>query len=220
MSRHQAVRGIGTYLPCEVCSKQTYASPKQAAAAKFRTCSKECRSEYSSRKVRTVVQCGSCGKDVTYRKCDLKRIKSPSCSFECALNIRSTNLSVKKQKGMSKEQMNFAKRVGHIKYRALKKGFEFDLDYLDLEDLYNRQQGKCFYTGLQMSLEKTSRHNNSMALSVDRVDPSLGYTRENVVLCLNCINAMKNNMDFSQFKAIADSLASHLKALTFKKEKK
>lgn len=60
----------------------------------------------------------------------------------------------------------------------------------ELHMLYKQQNGKCYYTGVEMKL-MTDRKNDPLVMSVDRKDSSKGYTLDNIVLCCYGINALK-----------------------------
>ena len=77
--------------------------------------------------------------------------------------------------------------------RSLKLGREFNIDYDFVHDLYEKQDGKCFYSNLFM---ETSGSN---VMSIDRVDSSGGYTKDNVVLCCHAANIMKNSRNAEAF---------------------
>ena len=59
-----------------------------------------------------------------------------------------------------------------------------------LRHLYKQQEGKCFYTGVEMKLV-SAKKNDPLIMSVDRKDPSLGYVEGNIALCCLGINCLK-----------------------------
>ena len=70
----------------------------------------------------------------------------------------------------------------------------------DLIDIYNKQNKKCFYTGLDMTLERGRGHKyNDEQVSIDRIDSNKPYTLNNICLCCWRVNSMKNNMDTNKF---------------------
>lgn len=76
------------------------------------------------------------------------------------------------------------------KYRSEQSHNKFDYNLTEefVVELYHRQAGKCYYSGKPLGFTKGDRDN----LSIDRIDSSKGYTKENVVLCASCVNVMKN----------------------------
>jgi hypothetical protein len=80
--------------------------------------------------------------------------------------------------------------------RASKRGLEFNITLDYLETLLIEQQGKCFYTGLDMLLHIDKGEHS---VSIDRYDSSQGYIRGNVVLCVTWANLMKNNHSYENF---------------------
>ncbi len=74
----------------------------------------------------------------------------------------------------------------------------------DLHALYEQQNGKCYYTGVEMVLMSTKK-NDLRSMSVDRVDSSKGYENGNVVLCCLGMNLLKGRHS-------ADEMFSNLEA--------
>ena len=70
----------------------------------------------------------------------------------------------------------------------------FELSLPILRSIYEKQQGKCYYTGTQMTLRSNGHLNRDpMLISMDRKDSSEGYTPTNTVLCCWGINALKGH---------------------------
>lgn len=74
-----------------------------------------------------------------------------------------------------------------------------DLDSTYLIDLYNKQEGKCFYTSREMIIGGKRGELMDNFLSLDRINPSLGYIKGNVVWCCYLINTMKGNHSKEDF---------------------
>ena len=92
----------------------------------------------------------------------------------------------------------FRYRCATAKRRADTKGITFDLDVAFLKHLHVKQGGKCFYSGITFDLD-----NPRYTWSIDRVDSSKGYTRDNVVLACSIINSMKNSLNVDEFIEIS-----------------
>ncbi len=83
--------------------------------------------------------------------------------------------------------------------RAKKKGIDFDLDYEFLMVLYEQQGGKCFYSGRKMIPKKVYNSQTELeGCSIDRIDSSKGYVRNNVVLCCWQANVMKAQLSHDE----------------------
>ena len=62
-------------------------------------------------------------------------------------------------------------------------------------NLFKEQQGKCALTGFPMSLDG----NTNIRLSIDKIVPSLGYTKENVQWTIFAANRAKGNLSHEDF---------------------
>ena len=62
---------------------------------------------------------------------------------------------------------------------------------------FERQQGRCFYTGVPFEIVETKR--GIRRPSLDRIYSNIGYTPENTVLCLTAVNYMKNDYQVDEF---------------------
>jgi hypothetical protein len=83
--------------------------------------------------------------------------------------------------------------------RAKRKGIDFDLDYEFLVVLYEQQGGKCFYSGRKMISKKVYNSQTELeGCSIDRIDSSKGYVRDNVVLCCWQANIMKAQLSHEE----------------------
>ncbi len=86
--------------------------------------------------------------------------------------------------------------------RASNKNLSLDIDLQFLLQLWEQQNGLCYYTKKPLSLEI----NNTNKVSIDRLDSSRGYTRDNVVLCRNSINYLKGELPINDFKSIIEEI--------------
>lgn len=69
------------------------------------------------------------------------------------------------------------------------------IDFLD--QLWEKQDGKCAYTGQVLTVNKG--YGGTQTASIDRKDSSIGYVQENVQFVHKDINKMKQDLTHSEF---------------------
>jgi len=124
----------------------------------------------------------SCGKTTKVRTSQLKNGRVGSCG---CYRKRLKNHRWKGYCGVS------GSRIAEIRLRAKKKNFQFNLTAKFLWDLFEKQHRKCAITGLEIDLDKNG--------SVDRIDSTKGYTKDNVWWTDTKINKMKLDFPLSDF---------------------
>lgn len=60
-------------------------------------------------------------------------------------------------------------------------------------ELHRKQQGKCYYTGLEYDTTGLLSARHPLQCSVDRIDSSRGYEESNIALCCLFVNLAKHN---------------------------
>lgn len=86
----------------------------------------------------------------------------------------------------------------------------------DIYDLYNKQNGKCALTGMDMTHiynVGNGRNTQLCNMSVDRIDSNLEYTRDNIQLVCAVVNTVKIDMT-------KEKLIQMCKIITLKKNGK
>ena len=106
-------------------------------------------------------------------------------------------------------------RYRDIKRRAKQRGLSFDLT---VDWILNKYKGPCELTGVDFVFKtpgsKANRVFNPLSASVDRIDNSLGYTKDNCRVILYCVNAFKGTMSDKQTLKIAEQLVYGLMTST------
>lgn len=97
-------------------------------------------------------------------------------------------------------------RLSAAKARAKRKQIDFTIDLPLLETLWQVQDKRCYYTGIEM---ETCNAGN-FSISIDRKDSSKGYIPSNVVLCTTISNLMKHTLTESEFKDIVTTLYENM----------
>jgi hypothetical protein len=75
----------------------------------------------------------------------------------------------------------------------------------DLFALWKIQRGRCAYSNRPM----TPRSNRANTISLERIDSTKGYTRDNVVLVCDAVNRAKLDLTLPEFVAMCRDVAAH-----------
>lgn len=160
-------------------------------------------------KVKFKVKC-SCGKEQTVRAYFLETGRQTTCK-EC---ISRKNYNIAKESGKKVGFIkpthegigNFTKTTySYIKNCAARRNIfwseELTIEYL--WKLLQKQEFKCIYTGLPIQLTEKRKMSNvdfsDMTASLDRIDSSKEYTKDNIQWVHKNINFMKNNFTEEEF---------------------
>jgi len=183
--------------------------------------------KYLQNRKTSEVICDNCGKTCIKPNSEIIRSKKLSrklyCSRQCSGKaVGTTHLNDIPKYDISKHSDNRSDNLTPFRYylRNSKNRFkEFDLTLEDLKDIWDNQKGKCPYTGYDMLLNTYNARykNNMLVASLDRIDSSKGYVKDNVEFVCVAINYLKNtfskedttsflyNLDFSKDRTISSS---------------
>jgi hypothetical protein len=138
-------------------------------------------------------------------KCDCGNIRSFSKSVikkghmdDCGC----TELGIINYKGVPRRLIRMFKGQADVK------GKQWDLNIKYLGDLFEKQNGKCFYTGWDLEVG-TSR--SSKTASLDRIDSSKGYIEGNVQWVHKDVNIAKNALSHNKFLIMCAAIAQNTK---------
>ena len=106
-----------------------------------------------------------------------------------------TNLDWR-QKCLNYPNIMFGRAVANARSRAKKRNIPFELTRDDVMSMFESQEGLCYYSGIKLNVVKSdaSKTHDPFKMSLDCVDPDLGYVKGNVVWCAYCVNALKLKM--------------------------
>ncbi len=94
--------------------------------------------------------------------------------------------------------------------RAKELNVEFNITRKDLLEIYNKQRGLCHYSGVLMKLVTKGRDTTPEILSIDRINSSKGYTKDNIVLCCSEINMIKRKMNVKDFLILCECISKNV----------
>lgn len=90
----------------------------------------------------------------------------------------------------------FNEKQGRLKNNKKNRSFNLRPGYL--YQLWLDQKGLCFYTDKELVATVNSGGISPNSVSVDRLDPTIGYKEGNVVLCCNRVNTIKSDMTLEE----------------------
>ncbi|HIK67407.1 MAG TPA: hypothetical protein EYF95_05505 [Flavobacteriales bacterium] len=101
-----------------------------------------------------------------------------------------------RQKCLNYPNIMFGRAVANARSRASKRGIPFALTRDEVMKMFEDQGGRCYYSDIKLNVVKSdaSRTHDPFKMSLDCVDPTLGYVKDNVVWCAYCVNALKLKM--------------------------
>lgn len=97
---------------------------------------------------------------------------------------------------MSEVSKLISRRLADSKTNAKKKGIEHDIDHAYIRHLLRVCGGRCPVTQSKFVFE--SKHPNNFSL--DRIDNSKGYIKDNVWLITTWANRAKSDLSLDDFK--------------------
>jgi hypothetical protein len=88
----------------------------------------------------------------------------------------------------------------NIQRGAKSRNIVFDITITDLEELYIKQNKKCALSGIDLIFSNVTKNKFGIGnASLDRIDSSIGYIKNNIQWVDKKINIMKNKLNQSEF---------------------
>lgn len=117
------------------------------------------------------------------------------------------------RKSLEKSYLTFEGRIPTIlnscKKNAKKRSQKFNLTKKILIQIWNKQNQRCFYSGLKM----LTTPNSHLTVSIERKNTKLGYIQSNIVLICSSINSMRSDIGYSDFINTCLKISKHHKKL-------
>ena len=135
--------------------------------------------------------CPCCNKHIYIKPSRLIRSNLVFCDMKCRTKFYNINKElIPTYKNRSKLEKFFDEKCTRLKMSARKRARSFS-DEINGTALYNmwiKQNGMCYYSKVEMSIEK---ENKLKLVSVDRIDSEKGYILSNIILCTYIFNSFK-----------------------------
>ena len=95
--------------------------------------------------------------------------------------------------------------------RGRKKALEVSIDWTDLRDQYYKQNGKCYWLNIKLDLSDNLISWHPLAISCDRIDNAIGYTKENIVISSRFANLGRGAATKDLFIQSLEKIVSNIK---------
>lgn len=153
----------------------------------------------NNRMVSWKVQC-SCGK-ITFRDASCLRSGKTKACMSCAKTVYGEDTYIASY--LARIKINLPSRTNKVTLTC-------NITVKYLENLFNKQNGKCALSGLPIGFEKFKNLSKSTA-SLDRIRSDKGYVKGNVQWVHKNINMMKGSLPESTFIHLCTLIYKHSK---------
>lgn len=151
----------------------------------------------------------------THKKCKIcgeiksindfyKSQRSSKCKT-CTLNItreykkrKRKSVEFKKSEGLKQKERRVRLWQNTLIHDSKRKGMEHTLTVEDIKEMYNKQNGLCYWFKIPLIPSNENKHPQQPSL--DRLDRKKGYTKDNVVLCCYSANIGRNENSLDTWK--------------------
>jgi hypothetical protein len=160
--------------------------------------------------------CSACGKEVEKLAAEIKRQEKRGrkdfyCGLSCAGSVNhshlaqylSQNKDILKNYNRIDEFTIFRYHLRNAKTHTKKCNRDILITLQDLQEIWNKQNGLCAVTNIPMlnkTLSKSTISKSPYQASLDRIDCSKGYTKNNVRFVCYMFNIARN--DFNDVEVI------------------
>lgn len=137
-----------------------------------------------------------CDKAFYNKKSDVLSGKTKSCG---CLNTKTAYIRETELMG---DLYPFYLLWKHFRKTAKDRGISYEITPEDLKFVYQKQNGRCLYTGDILPLPKIQIrdiNSSSRIISVDRIDSSLPYAKDNISFVTVGVNYMKGSLMPDEF---------------------
>jgi hypothetical protein len=119
-------------------------------------------------------------------------------------------LSCRRTKRNNNPHTYLLQLLSHARRRSRKKNLEYNLNLDFAKALLKKQQGVCSVSGQPLTLLADGKKGQKLSnLSLDRIDNSRGYTRDNVRFVCWVVNIMRHNQRDDQLLSWCYKIIEH-----------
>lgn len=150
-----------------------------------------------------------CGNEFKTDSSHLKAGHYKSCGkSKCPYSAKG----IKNKNSVLLENKETGFRLIHTKWNALKKGakernLEFQITPEDLARIWEQQGGRCYLTGIKLSMGENANDTENITWSVDRIDNDRGYTPDNIIIIHKAVNMSRGTLSIAGFITMCHKVA-------------
>lgn len=174
-------------------------------------------SRYINNRIKIQMLHKSCGhKFLQTGRNHLRGRGCPKCGLEKALQagLLGARIVNEKSKIVSDAETGFYindKVWNQYKRGAKKRNLNFDIIPEDVLEIYKKQNGLCVFTGAKLICNCSNSKKNNW--SIDRIDNSKGYTKDNIVLVTKTANMFRNRSTIKELLEFCNMVVSTSNAI-------
>lgn len=187
-----------------------HSSSNDGYASSCRDCINEERRNKNNPK-RTIgsKKCSRCKEMIPYSEFTACKSNPDGCDYECKI------CKAEKWEGYVSSRDGFLNELfRNVEGNAKAGGRVCEIKLADINELIDKQRGKCALTGVEMTYGRDSDHIlNIYNVSVDRIDSNRGYTRDNIQLISVMANKAKSNLPLDHLFSLFSMIAHHTRDL-------
>ena len=206
--------GFGSW--CKICLKERSAEKRREAGIE----PKRIGIDPEKKKLSTLNHRIRKAQNFTYmtteKMCSVCEILKPASDFKKAISFKD-GYSTKCKKceyqiGTESRKAYVCNNWAKLLFLGAKRHckFEFDIDEQFVLELYEKQNGKCFWFNVDLKPSNIAKY--PWQPSLDRLDREKGYTKDNVVLACYSANIGRNTSDEATFSLFVEDLKKALSA--------
>jgi len=130
------------------------------------------------------------------------------CSDCLSIFQKNRRIRIKNSDKETREFYSIKELVRGAKGRAKKKGRVFEIDETYIRELLVLQNHKCAISGIDLTTSFGEGWSKT-SISIDRIDSSIGYTKDNVHLVCDQVNRMKNTLSTKELIALCKQVIEY-----------
>ena len=134
-------------------------------------------------------------------------LKCKICTLEITREYkrrRRIDLDFRKSEGIKQKERRVRLWQNTLIHDSKFRGLEHNITVKDIDNMFETQNGLCYWFNIPLIPSNCSKHPQQPSL--DRLNRSKGYTKDNVVLCCYSANIGRNDNDVETWKKFLNLL--------------